>query len=67
MKFVYECWKCPKWHEVKAAGAWNCLVNYYARPGIVVAGIRLTLPRRVFLVWANLLADRAISKRVKAK
>jgi hypothetical protein len=67
MKFVYECWKCGEWHTDTAGGAWNCLVNGYARPGIVVAGIRVTLPRPVFVLWANLLSDRAIAKRLRAK
>lgn len=43
LKFEYECWKCPKWHETTARGALFGIK--YARPAVSIGRLRLTIPR----------------------
>ena len=55
MKYEYECWKCPKWHETDSLSAMR-----YARVRIVVKDKPIVLPRvEVLYAAANYRKSRA--------
>lgn len=47
MKFEYECWKCPEWHEENLRGVLSCFTNGYSRSRIRLSKLSLTIPNPV--------------------
>jgi len=58
LKFEYECWKCPKWHETKAKEAAWVLRNAYARPAVSIGRLRLTIPAKLYWAWYQRVTAR---------
>ena len=62
--FRYECWKCPKWHELDKAEVFGAIRTGTARPGVMIRGkVFPLIPERL---WYEIkaLAFRRYNKRL---